>query len=119
MILCSGENRRGLPCQRRVEEAGDFCYAHPGHGHDDTVDLSAAPPVDDVDAVNRWLRSMAIDALHKHAAATGGAVKPQTFDYFRRAISALTEEHSERHPPRRVDDPVSRMRAALDAIDFG
>lgn len=115
MTFCSELTRDGARCRRLVRIEGERCYAHASASR-----VAPDPPIDaeDADAVNLWLRRMAIRALHSHYKDTGGAVKPQTYDYFRRAIQSLTAEHHDRHPPRAADDPIADMRSELDAVKF-
>ena len=114
MTGCAGRNRRGEPCARRVRPGAEWCHIHAPIRHGDLRVRWAAPDPDDVDAVNRWLRRVAVEALAGELAA--GTVSPQSFDYYRRALLALHAEHHARHVDVSEDDPVAELRAALDAV---
>ena len=110
MTGCAGRNRRGEPCARRVRPGAEWCHIHAPTRRGG---LGEAPDPADVDAVNLWLRSVAVEALAAELAA--GTVSPQSFDYYRRALLALHSEHLARHVDTSDDDPVAELRAALDA----
>lgn len=71
--------------------------------------IAAKPDPADRDAVNLWLRRLAIDALAAHAAA--GPLAPTTYDVLRRSIQAL---HAE---ARDTEKPADAGATVLDAIE--
>ena len=111
MSGCAGRNRRGEPCARRVRPGAEWCHIHAPTRRGDALEV---PDPGDVDAVNRWLRRVAVEALAGELAA--GTVSPQSYDYYRRALLALHAEHHARHVDVSEDDPVAELRAALDAV---
>lgn len=105
---CGEPTKRGTPCRYFVP-----CRYHV-KGDPGDVDLGELPDASDFDAVNVWLRKMAIKLLHDHAAS--GLVNPQTYDYYRRAIQALTTEWREAHPEPEAQDAVDRMVDMLEQV---
>ena len=98
---CEAKTRRGTACNQFL----------PCRYHSAKAARSAVPDADDFDAVNKWLRQIAIDALADHV--DKGNVTAQTYDYFRRALESLHDEWREAHPPVSANDAIDKMMEVI------
>lgn len=76
--------------------------------------MDTTPDPTDMNAVNLWLRELAIKTVAEQSAQ--GKLTPAQYDYFRRGLQSLQAEWREMNPGDDEADPLAEVQRALSAV---